>query len=96
MSVTEKDLEKIAQLAKLNLSAEEKAKFATNVNKILSYVEKLNEVDTEGIEPLAHSLELTNVSRTDTLKPSLKSGDAVANAKKKSNTFFQVPKVVAK
>jgi len=96
MSVTLNDLEKIAQLARLTLKEDEKEKFLDQVNQILKYVEKLNEVDTEGIEPLSHSMDLVNVMRDDKEKPSLPQKEALANAPLKNDKFFRVPKVVSK
>lgn len=96
MSVTIKDLEKIAQLARLTLKDEEKGKFLEQVNQILKYVEKLNEVNTEGVEPLSHSLDLVNVMRKDVEKPSLTQEEALKNAPEKNEAFFRVPKVVSR
>jgi aspartyl-tRNA(Asn)/glutamyl-tRNA(Gln) amidotransferase subunit C len=96
MSVTLDDLEKIAQLARLKLKEEEKEKFLEQVNQILKYVEKLNEVNTEGVEPLSHSMDLVNVMREDIEKQSLSQKDALANAPLKNDKFFRVPKVVSR
>lgn len=96
MSVSLIDLEKIAQLARLTLKEEEKEKFLEQVNQILKYVEKLNEVNTEGVEPLSHSMDLVNVMRDDQEKPSLSQKDALKNAPVKNDKFFRVPKVVSK
>jgi aspartyl-tRNA(Asn)/glutamyl-tRNA(Gln) amidotransferase subunit C len=96
MSVTINDLEKIAQLARLTLKKGEKEKFLDQVNQILQYVEKLNEVDTEGVEPLSHSMDLVNVMREDKEKPSLSQKEALANAPSKNDKFFRVPKVVSR
>ena len=96
MSVSIKDLEKIAQLARLTLKEEEKEKFLEQVNQILKYIEKLNEVDTEGIEPLAHSMDLVNIMRDDIEKQSLSQKEALKNAPSKNDKFFRVPKVVTR
>ena len=96
MSVSLKDLEKIAQLARLTLKEEDKGKFLEQVNQILKYVEKLNEVNTEGVEPLSHSMDLVNVMRDDLEKPSLSQKEALENAPVKNDKFFRVPKVVSK
>jgi len=90
------DLEKIAQLARLTLKEEEKEKFLDQVNQILKYVEKLNELDTQGIEPLSHSMDLVNVMREDIEKTSLTQKEALANAPSKNDKFFRVPKVVSR
>ena len=96
MSVTLDDLEKIAQLARLKLKEGDKEKFLDQVNQILKYVEKLNEVDTQGVEPLSHSMDLVNVMREDIEKQSLSQKDALANAPLKNDKFFRVPKVVSR
>ena len=96
MSVTLNDLEKIAQLARLKLKDEEKEKFLGQLNQILEYVEKLNELNTEGIEPLSHSMDLINVMREDIEKPSLPREKALENAPSKDEEFFRVPKVVSR
>ena len=93
MSVTLNDLEKIAQLARLKLKDEEKEKFLGQLNQILEYVEKLNELNTEGIEPLSHSMDLINVMLE---KPSLPREKALENAPSKDEEFFRVPKVVSR
>ncbi len=96
MSVTLKDLDKIAHLARLSLKEEEKEKFLGQVNQILQYMEKLNEVDTNGVEPLSHSMDLINVMRDDVKKESLTQQKALENAPQKSDEFFRVPKVVSR
>ncbi len=96
MSVTLKDLDKIAHLARLSLKEEEKEKFLGQVNQILQYMEKLNEVDTNGVEPLSHSMDLINVMRDDEKKESLPQQKALENAPQKSDEFFRVPKVVSR
>ncbi len=96
MSVSLKDLEKIAELARLTLKEGEKGKFLEQVNQILQYVEKLNEVDTTGVEPLSHSMDLINVMRDDIEKESLSQEEALKNAPAKSDKFFRVPKVVSR
>jgi len=96
MSVTLKDLDKIAHLSRLSLKEAEKEKFLDQVNQILHYVEKLNEVDTQGVEPLSHSMDLLNVIREDVKKESLPQEKALENAPKKNDGFFRVPKVVVR
>ncbi|KAA3618334.1 MAG: Asp-tRNA(Asn)/Glu-tRNA(Gln) amidotransferase subunit GatC [Calditrichaeota bacterium] len=96
MSVNLEDLDKIAHLARLNLKQGEKEKFLGQVNQILKYVEKLNEIDTTGIEPLSHSMDLLNVMRDDEKKESLPQQEALKNAPQKNDEFFRVPKVVTR
>jgi len=94
MAVTKKDVEKIAELAKLKFSEQELESFTHQMNEILNYMEKLNELDTENVEPLSHPVEQTNVFREDELKPSLTTEEALKNAPAKDERYFKVPKVI--
>lgn len=94
MAVTKKDVEYIAELAKLTFKEEELEKFTEQLNEILAYVEKLNELDTTNVEPLSHPVEGSNVFREDVVKPSLDREEALRNAPDRSELFFKVPKVV--
>jgi aspartyl-tRNA(Asn)/glutamyl-tRNA(Gln) amidotransferase subunit C len=94
MSVTRKDVEHIAELAKLKFKEEELEKFTDHLNEILAYVEKLNELDTTDVEPLSHPVEGSNVFREDEVKPSLDREEALRNAPDRSELFFKVPKVI--
>jgi aspartyl-tRNA(Asn)/glutamyl-tRNA(Gln) amidotransferase subunit C len=96
MSVTKKDVEKIANLARLYITEEEKEKYTDQLNVILEYMEQLNTVDTRDVEPLSHPLELINVVRKDEIKPSLSVSEALKNAPEKSGNYFKVPKVIHK
>lgn len=94
MPVTKKDVEYIAELAKLKFSEEELNDLTVDMNKILTYMEKLNEVDTTDVEPLSHPFENENVFREDELKPSISREEALKNAPVKDEEFFKVPKVI--
>jgi aspartyl-tRNA(Asn)/glutamyl-tRNA(Gln) amidotransferase subunit C len=94
MAVTINDVEHIAKLARLEFSQEEKEKFMGQLNQILQYVEKLNELDTSNVEPLSHVIELQNVFRPDEVQPSIPAEEALKNAPAKKDTFFKVPKVI--
>jgi aspartyl-tRNA(Asn)/glutamyl-tRNA(Gln) amidotransferase subunit C len=94
MSVTIKDVEHIAKLAKLEFSEDEKARFTEQFNEILAFMEKLNELDTSKVEPLSHVIELQNVFREDVVKPSIPTEEALKNAPAKNDKFFKVPKVI--
>ncbi|MEO8231982.1 MAG: Asp-tRNA(Asn)/Glu-tRNA(Gln) amidotransferase subunit GatC, partial [Ignavibacteriota bacterium] len=83
MAVTKKDVEKIAELAYLKFSEEELESFTPQMNEILNYMEKLNELDTENVEPLSHPVEQTNVFRDDELKSSITTEEALKNAPEK-------------
>ena len=96
MSVTKKDVEYIAELARLKLNEEEIEKYTVQLNEILTYVEKLNEIDTTNVEPLSHPVEENNVFREDVVKPSIDREIAFRNAPDRSELFFKVPKVIDK
>lgn len=94
MAVSKKNVEKIAELARLKFSEEELENFTLEMNEILNYMEKLNELDTENIKPLSHPVEQTNVFRDDKLKPSITTEEALRNAPEKDEHHFKVPKVI--
>lgn len=94
MAVTKKDVEHIAELARLEFTEEEKEKFTKQFNEILSYIEQLNKLDTSNVEPLSHVIELANVFRKDDVKPGLTTDEALQNAPAKTEKFFKVPKVI--
>ncbi len=96
MPVSIEEIEKIAQLARLNLTEDEINKIEKQINKILEYVKKLDELDTDDIEPLSHTLDLNNVFREDVVRDSLPREKALENAPLKSKEFFRVPKVIKK
>ena len=94
MAVTKKDVEKIAGLARLKFTDEELENFTPQMNEILSYMDKLNELDTENVNPLSHPVEQTNVFREDELKLSISTENALKNAPSKDEHHFKVPKVI--
>ena len=94
MSVTIKDVEHIAKLAKLEVSESEKEKFTHQMNEILDHMETLNKLDTSNVEPLSQVIELHNVFREDEVKPSTPTEIALQNAPDKTEKHFKVPKVI--
>ena len=94
MGISKEDVDKIAGLAKLELSEEERERYASQLDSIVAYVEKLNEVDTTGIEPLAHVNDLMNVWREDKSRSSLSEEEVFKNSPKHDKEFFLVPKVL--
>ena len=94
MSVTVKEVDHIAKLARLEFTDEEKEKLTHQLNSILVYMEQLNKLDTENIEPLSHVIDLENVLREDVVKPGLSTEDVLRNAPSKTEKFFKVPKVI--
>jgi len=87
------DIEKVAELAHLELTPEQKERFGRQMQEILAYVEKLDELNTENIEPLRHVLEIATPFRTDIAHTSMNRDKALMNAPDKENGFFKTPKV---
>lgn len=92
--MTPEDVRKVASLSRLRVSDEELEGFTAQFNQIVLYVEKLNEVDTDGVEPMTSVLDASNVLRDDEPGPLLTSAEALSNAPKKTEGFFSVPKVI--
>ena len=94
MPVTLEDVEHVAHLARLQLNESDKAAFLKDLNQILTYVEKINELDTSTVEPTSHVLPLCNVFRNDEMKPSLPKQEMLKNAPDEQDGFFKVPPVL--
>jgi aspartyl-tRNA(Asn)/glutamyl-tRNA(Gln) amidotransferase subunit C len=94
MSVTRENVAYIAELARLRFTEDEQDKMTRELNMILHYIEKLNEVDTVGVEPLSSIHDPANVLRDDVEMPSLSNADALKNAPDRQDRFFKVPKVI--
>jgi aspartyl-tRNA(Asn)/glutamyl-tRNA(Gln) amidotransferase subunit C len=94
MSITVKDVQHVAKLARLQLSPEEEATFTEQMNAILRYAEKLNELDTENVKPTTHVLQVSNVMRDDVVKESLSQEEALLNAPDHEDGHFKVPAVL--
>jgi aspartyl-tRNA(Asn)/glutamyl-tRNA(Gln) amidotransferase subunit C len=94
MSITVKDVQHVAKLARLQLSPEEEATFTEQMNAILQYAEKLNELDTENVKPTTHVLQVSNVMRDDVVKDSLSQEEALLNAPDEEDGQFKVPAVL--
>ncbi|MEP3480647.1 MAG: Asp-tRNA(Asn)/Glu-tRNA(Gln) amidotransferase subunit GatC [Fuerstiella sp.] len=88
------EVREVAKLARLELSEDEISTYADQLTKVLDYVALLDEVDTEGVEPMVHALDQGNVFRTDEVRPSLSREDALLNAPKTDGKYFQVPQVI--
>ena len=94
MSLSRAEVEKVALLGRLLLSDAELAKMTEQLGQIVGYIEQLSELDTEGIEPLAHPLDLHNVFAADEIRPSLDREAALANAPKRDAECYRVPAVL--
>ena len=92
--ISEDMVNHVALLSRLSFTPEEIKRFTTQLNNILEYVDKLNELDTSTISPTSHSLKMCNVFRDDTITPSLSSKEALDNAPDKENNCFKVPKII--
>ena len=88
------NVEYVAHLARLELTPEEKLRIGAQLGHVLAYIEKLKEVDVDGVEPTAHAFPLVNVTRLDEVRPSLSHEDALRNAPAQANGLFMVPKIV--
>ncbi|MGO4734044.1 Asp-tRNA(Asn)/Glu-tRNA(Gln) amidotransferase subunit GatC [Paenibacillus sp. 2KB_22] len=94
MSISNNDVQHVAKLARLNLTAEEEETLTGQLNAILKYAEKLNELDTEDIEPTTHVLHVSNVMREDETKESLSIEQVMRNAPEEEDGQFKVPAVM--
>ena len=94
MKITMQEVEHVARLARLELNEKEKEKMRSQLDSILSYIDKLNELDTSAVEPTSHVLPLTNVFREDEVRPSISQEEALANAPDRHDLLFRVPKIL--
>lgn len=85
---------KMMRLARLRLPPQELERFASKANHVVEYIEKLKEVDTSGIEPTSHAIEVVNAFREDVVKPFEDHKKILKNAPKQFNNLFEVPKVI--
>ena len=94
VSVSEKEVEHIAWLARIELSEEEKKLFTEQFNTILEYFKIIDEVETNNVPPTFNIIDLTNVLREDVIEPSLPKDDALKNAPKKEKGYFKASKII--
>ena len=94
MKISIADVEHVARLARLELSEEEKSLFAGQMGAILGYVEKLKELNTDGILPTSHAVPMENAFREDAVRPSIGIERGLANAPDRVGSFYRVPKVI--
>jgi aspartyl-tRNA(Asn)/glutamyl-tRNA(Gln) amidotransferase subunit C len=94
MALTRADVEKVALLSRLRLSAAELDTLTDELAQIVTYVDHLAEVDTEGVEPMAHAVEVSNVFAPDEVRPSLPRAEALANAPNHNERGYLVPAVL--
>jgi aspartyl-tRNA(Asn)/glutamyl-tRNA(Gln) amidotransferase subunit C len=96
MHVTDEMIEDLASLSRLRFNDEEKNEIRKDLQRMISFVEKLNEVDTTGVEPLLHMTDAMNVYREDQVSGSMPKEEALKNAPAADKNYFKVPKVIKK
>jgi aspartyl-tRNA(Asn)/glutamyl-tRNA(Gln) amidotransferase subunit C len=94
MKITQKEVENVAKLARLNLSETELDKMTGQLDNILAYVAKLDELDTEGVVPTTHAFSINNAFREDEAMASLPREEALANGPNKNDEAFVVPRII--
>ncbi|HTI55251.1 MAG TPA: Asp-tRNA(Asn)/Glu-tRNA(Gln) amidotransferase subunit GatC [Verrucomicrobiae bacterium] len=88
------DVDHVARLARLELSAADKERMRSELDGILSYIDKLRALDTRDVEPTSHAVPVTNVMRDDVERPSLAQEDMLANAPDRHRDMFRVPRII--
>ncbi len=94
MKITIEEVEHVAELARLEVGAEEKQRLTEQMNRILLYMEKLNELETEGVLPTSHAIDLHNAFREDVVQESMNRTDTLDNAPEANEDEFIVPRVI--
>ena len=94
MAFTREEVQRVATLSRLHLTSGEEERLAEQLDRILQYMEKLNQLDTREVEPFAHAVDPVNALREDTVTNQPNAEALLANAPAKEKTFFQVPKIL--
>lgn len=94
MEVTDKLVDNLAHLSRLEFNAQDKQEIKKDLQKMIAFVDKLNELDTTNIKPLLHMSDNVNMLRNDEVKGSVSREEALRNAPEKTNHYFKVPKVI--
>jgi aspartyl-tRNA(Asn)/glutamyl-tRNA(Gln) amidotransferase subunit C len=95
MKLSQQEVEKVAELARIQVSEAEKEQLSHHLSSILTYMEELNQVDTKGVSPMASVVSQSNVLREDEVRDSVPQGKAVENAPAAKDGLFQVPKIIS-
>ncbi len=95
MKITREEVQKVANLARLQLSENEIERMTEQLDTILSYVEKLDKVDTEGVPVTTHTQQVVNAFREDVVKPSLDRDAVLSNAPEDNGESFTVPRIIS-
>lgn len=94
MEITKNEVRHVADLARLKFTDEELDKFSVQLDSILRYVNKLDELNTDNVKPTAHIVPISNVFRDDVVKTSMNKEKVLMNAKEKEDGYFKVPKII--
>ncbi len=94
MKISYDEVKHVGRLARLALSEEERERMRAQLDAILAYIDKLNELDTSQVEPTSHVIPMTNVFREDKVRPSLSQDQALANAPDRQEALFRVPRIL--
>jgi len=94
LGLTREDIDSVALLSRLELSDHEKQRLTVQINKLLGDFQKLQEIDTSGVEPTSHAMPVFNVFREDLVRPSLAAEEVVANGPQVEENCFVVPRIV--
>ena len=94
MKLTREEVQRVAMLARLRLTPEDEERLTEQLDNILQYMEKLNQLDTSGIEPFTHAADIANPMREDVITNEPNAEALLANAPAQENHFFQVPKII--
>lgn len=94
MPISKEDVQRVARLARLEVTAEEEADVVTHLDKVLAYVDTLKELDTEGIEPTAHAVDVPSPLREDRVTNTPQTEALLRNAPAREADFFKVPKII--
>ena len=94
MSITADEVKQVARLARLEVLENELETITEQLDRILGYIDKLNELDTSGIKPTTHAVEMENAFRDDETRPSLSQQEALANGPEQNGEAFVVPRVI--
>ena len=94
MKITVEEVERVAVLARLRLTVDEKSQLTQQLDDILEYMDKLNQLDTAQVEPFTHALETENALREDAVTNQPNTEALLANAPDRDGTFFKVPKII--
>jgi aspartyl-tRNA(Asn)/glutamyl-tRNA(Gln) amidotransferase subunit C len=94
MKINKEVVEHVAHLGRLELDADEIELYTQQIDRILAYMDKLNSLDTTGIEPTTHAIPLTNVFREDVVDNNFQVEESVGNAPERKGSFFKVPPII--